>query len=132
VESIALPGIQAQIHGEELEVALESSWHVVPVNTLAFDGPNLQFGFLQRKQEQGDLHFTFAIMLSPTIPLPSNNVTPLISVLSNSGSTCPWFPSLALIVTFPFPSAYMTNIFAPDICPPIPSPTHWYVFGADS
>lgn len=33
VESMALPSFQAQIQGEESEVALESNVHVVPVNT---------------------------------------------------------------------------------------------------
>lgn len=34
-------------------------------------------------------------------------------------------------MTFPFPSAYMTNIDAPLMAVPIPKPTHWYKLGAE-
>lgn len=96
---IADPVFHAAIQGEEDDEDEESSLHVV--------------------------HFTFAIICPFTTPLPANSVTPDCMVLSAVGSACPAPPSRALIVTFPVPSVYITNIVLPAIALPIPNPTHW-------
>lgn len=62
-------------------------------------------------------------------PLPSSTVTPAINEVSNCGGLCPC-ALRPLTVTFPTPSAYSTNICEPDICRPVPTPTHRYEVGA--
>lgn len=94
--SIAEPSDQAAIQFEEVDV-VDDNFEVHVVQS------------------------TFATILPSEIPLPARSVSFIL--LSNFGSTSP-VPALGLIVTFPFPSAYMTKIELPDIWDPIPNPTH--------
>lgn len=57
-------------------------------------------------------------------PLPSKRVTPAMSVESGFGSTCPPPPSLALIVTFPFPSVNIIKMVDEAIERPMPRAAH--------
>jgi len=98
VLSRALPDFQAHIQGEDEEVTLRVSPQPDPV------------------------HLTFATIFEPTIPEPSSNVRFAFELYC--GWTCP-VPVRGEMVTFPLPSAYITKMFAPDICVPIPRPTHW-------
>jgi hypothetical protein len=117
-EPAALPWYQAQIQGDEEEVALESKVHVVPVCRQ----------HLPICSRRCNAHRTLAVMTPLLIPLPSSSSIPLYRLLSNSGSTSPW-PSRALSVTLS-PFAYMTKMWEPAIWVPMPRPTHSYDVGA--
>lgn len=127
VLSSASPMFQAAMKGEVAEVEEVRRVHVVPMSD--------QYIFCHEicshpPCDQRDLHFTFATIFPPTIPLPANSVSPLCNPLSFCGSNSP-SPFLPLNVTLPFPFAYMTKMVAPAICRPMPSATHWYDVGAE-
>jgi hypothetical protein len=82
VLSIALPEFQAAIQFDDVDV-------------------------VEDKYEEQVVQRTFATILPSTMPLPARSCTWIL--LSYFGSTSP-VPFLGLMVTFPVPSAYMTNM----------------------